>query len=78
MAKKPDPKPKPANPQQRTYAIADWRAEKPDFRIEQVREGESVRYVVHGDLSAPAPPIRRPPRCRSPRTSPPGTATPSR
>jgi TPP-dependent pyruvate/acetoin dehydrogenase alpha subunit len=67
MAKKPAPKPSrpgatglqnPTNPQQRTYSIPDWRAERPDFRIEQVHEGESVRYVVHGDLSAPAPPIR--------------------
>ena len=48
----------PANPQQRTYAIADWRAEKPDFRIEQVRQGEIVKYIVHGDLSAAPPPIR--------------------
>src|SRR3954464_8877436 len=65
-SKKPAPKPKNGQPaaklklppQQRTYDIPDWRAEKPDFRIEQVRDGESVKYVVHGDLSAPAPPIR--------------------
>src|SRR6478672_5549465 len=47
-----------ANPQQRTYDMPDWRAERPEFRIEQVREGENVKYVVHGDLSAPPPPIR--------------------
>ena len=64
MAKKPTPKPKSVapkaatNPQQRTYSIPDWRAEKPEFRIEQVREGENVKYVVHGDLSASAPPLR--------------------
>src|SRR3954470_3923721 len=68
MAKKPAPKPgrsgatgvqnAAANPQQRTYSIPDWRAEKPEFRIEQVREGENVKYVVHGDLSAPAPAMR--------------------
>src|ERR1041385_7997280 len=67
MAKKPAPKSntqpqngkaEAANPQQRTYDIPDWRAERPEFRIEQVREGENVRYVVHGDLSAPAPAIR--------------------
>jgi TPP-dependent pyruvate/acetoin dehydrogenase alpha subunit len=45
-------------PDQRCYVIQDWRRERPEFAIEQVREGEEVRYVVHGDLSAPAPPIR--------------------
>jgi TPP-dependent pyruvate/acetoin dehydrogenase alpha subunit len=49
---------KAANPQQRTYTIPDWRAERPEFRIEQVREGENIKYVVHGDLSAPAPALR--------------------
>ena len=63
MAKKPSQKPnlspaRPAPAQQRTYSIPDWRAEKPDFRIEQVREGENVKYIVHGDLSMPAPAIR--------------------
>src|SRR3954464_13931542 len=65
-SKKPAPKPKNGQPaaklklppQQRTYSIPDWRAEKPEFRIEQVREGENVKYVVHGDLSAPAPAMR--------------------
>ena len=52
------PKSGSANPQQRTYDIPDWRAEKPEFRVEQVREGESVKYVVHGDLTAPAPAMR--------------------
>ena len=69
MANKPVPKTKSqaagnnsrsktANPQQRTYDIPDWRAEKPEFRVEQVREGENVKYVVHGDLSAAPPPVR--------------------
>ena len=43
---------------QRCYAIPDWRLEKPEFKIEQVREGDEVRYIVHGDLSREAPPIR--------------------
>src|SRR5919108_4319610 len=43
---------------QRCYTIPDWRLEKPEFKIEQVREGDEVRYVVHGDLSGEAPPIR--------------------
>ena len=43
---------------QRCYTIADWRLEKPEFKIEQQREGEEVRYIVHGDLSRAAPPIR--------------------
>jgi TPP-dependent pyruvate/acetoin dehydrogenase alpha subunit len=52
-------KPTPsANPNQRTYTIADYRLEKPDFSLRQVRVGDSVRYEVKGDLSAPVPPIR--------------------
>ncbi|MBZ5628291.1 MAG: thiamine pyrophosphate-dependent dehydrogenase E1 component subunit alpha [Acidobacteriia bacterium] len=54
-------RPRVAAPQasdQRCYTIADWRLEKPDFKIEQQREGEEVRYIVHGDLSRAAPPIR--------------------
>jgi TPP-dependent pyruvate/acetoin dehydrogenase alpha subunit len=43
---------------QRCYTIADWRLEKPEFKIEQQREGDEVRYIVHGDLSREAPPIR--------------------
>jgi TPP-dependent pyruvate/acetoin dehydrogenase alpha subunit len=44
--------------QQRTYVIADYRLEKPSFRVRQVRSGDSVRYEVDGDLNAPVPPIR--------------------
>ncbi len=43
---------------QRCYTITDWRLERPNFKIEQAQEGDEVRYVVEGDLSAPAPPIR--------------------
>ncbi len=45
----------------RTYSIPDYRLEKPDFTVRQVRVGNSdeVRYEVEsGDLSKPAPPIR--------------------
>jgi TPP-dependent pyruvate/acetoin dehydrogenase alpha subunit len=45
-------------PQQRTYSIPDFRLEKPDFTVRQVRKGETCCYEVSGDLSAPAPPIR--------------------
>ncbi len=48
---------KPAS-SQRTYTIADYRLEKPRFDLRQVRVGDTVRYEVKGDLSAPVPPIR--------------------
>jgi TPP-dependent pyruvate/acetoin dehydrogenase alpha subunit len=41
----------------RTYSIPDRRLECFDCQIETVQEGDQVRYIVHGDLSAPAPPI---------------------
>jgi pyruvate dehydrogenase E1 component alpha subunit/2-oxoisovalerate dehydrogenase E1 component alpha subunit len=47
-----------ALPQQRTYAVPDFRLEKPNFTVTQIREGDSCRYQISGDLSAPAPPIR--------------------
>jgi TPP-dependent pyruvate/acetoin dehydrogenase alpha subunit len=43
---------------QRTYTIADHRLEQPEFSLRQIRVGDSVRYEVKGDLSAPVPPIR--------------------
>src|SRR5512146_1667040 len=43
---------------QRCYVIPDWRQEHNHIRIEQVRDGDVVRYVAHGDLSALPPPIR--------------------
>ncbi len=67
MAKKPTGKSDKAKQQskdgarasgQRCYTIADWRLEKPEFKIEQQREGDEVHYIVHGDLSRAAPPIR--------------------
>jgi pyruvate dehydrogenase E1 component alpha subunit/2-oxoisovalerate dehydrogenase E1 component alpha subunit len=43
----------------RTYSIPDYRLEKPDFTLRQVRVGDQVRYEVEsGDLSKPAPPLR--------------------
>ena len=43
---------------ERTYTIRDRRLEKLSIRLEQVRDGDQVRYKVTGDLSAPAPPLR--------------------
>jgi len=43
---------------QRTYTIPDYRLEKPDFDVRQVRKGSKVAYEVTGDMSAPVPPIR--------------------
>jgi TPP-dependent pyruvate/acetoin dehydrogenase alpha subunit len=56
-------KPIAASPQPdrdlRTYTIRDYRLEKPQFTLRQVRVGDGVRYEVEsGDLSRPAPPIR--------------------
>ncbi len=44
--------------QTRSYSIADYRLEHPEFRIELVREGDETRYIVHGKTDAPVPPIR--------------------
>jgi TPP-dependent pyruvate/acetoin dehydrogenase alpha subunit len=55
--KKSTPKPKiPSST--RTYSVPDHRLECFECQIETVHDGDQVRYVVHGDLSAPAPPIR--------------------
>ena len=48
----------PSSVTQRSYTILDYRLEKPEFTIRQVRAGDEVRYEVEGDLSAPVPPIR--------------------
>ena len=48
---------KPAS-NQRTYTILDYRLEKPNFKLRQVRVGEGMRYEVSGDLRASVPPIR--------------------
>jgi len=50
--------PAPAVSSQRTYTILDYRLERPHIELRQVRDGDSVRYQVSGDLSAPVPPIR--------------------
>jgi TPP-dependent pyruvate/acetoin dehydrogenase alpha subunit len=42
----------------RAYNIIDYRLEKPEFRVSQVRVGGEVRYQIEGDLSAAVPPIR--------------------
>ena len=42
----------------RTYSIPDYRLEKPDFAVRQMRKGDDIRYEVSGDLNAPVPPIR--------------------
>src|ERR1700722_4234590 len=43
----------------RTYTIRDYRLEKSDFILRQVRAGDEVRYEVEsGDLSQPVPAIR--------------------
>ncbi len=48
-----------ARSSQRTYSIPDYRLEKPDFTLRQIRVGDQVRYDVESDdLSNPAPPIR--------------------
>ncbi|HEX5315821.1 MAG TPA: thiamine pyrophosphate-dependent enzyme, partial [Candidatus Kapabacteria bacterium] len=44
--------------QQRTYTIADYRQEIPDFEIRQAQTNNGIRYEVSGDLDAPVPPIR--------------------
>jgi TPP-dependent pyruvate/acetoin dehydrogenase alpha subunit len=54
-ASRPDPR---AISSQRTYTILDYRLEKPSISLRQVRDGESVRYEVAGNLNAPVPPIR--------------------
>jgi TPP-dependent pyruvate/acetoin dehydrogenase alpha subunit len=52
------PTPPEADSSLRTYAIADYRLEKPVFRLQQVRVGNEVKYTVTGDLTAPVPPLR--------------------
>src|ERR1700757_2866677 len=48
----------PASSSQRTYTILDYRLKRPRIELRQVRDGDTVRYEVQGDLSAPVPPIR--------------------
>ena len=42
----------------RSYSVPDYRLEKPDYIVRQVRKGDEVRYEVEGNLNAPVPPIR--------------------
>jgi TPP-dependent pyruvate/acetoin dehydrogenase alpha subunit len=48
----------PPSSSQRTYTILDYRLERPRIELRQVRDGDSLRYEVSGDLTAPVPPIR--------------------
>src|SRR5690348_3230282 len=48
----------PVFPQQRTYEIADWRLEKPNFRVRQIHKDGECSYEVSGSLDTPVPPIR--------------------
>jgi TPP-dependent pyruvate/acetoin dehydrogenase alpha subunit len=48
----------PDSSRQRTYAILDYRLEKPCFEVRQIRDGDAVRYEVSGNLTDPVPPIR--------------------
>ena len=59
--KKPTRSPEPAvnDGDLRTYTIRDYRLEKTQFTLRQVRVGDEVSYEVEsGNLSTPAPPIR--------------------
>jgi TPP-dependent pyruvate/acetoin dehydrogenase alpha subunit len=47
-----------SRPSERTYSIVDYRLEKPDVTLRQVRKGDAVQYEVEGDLSTKVPPIR--------------------
>ena len=42
----------------RTYSIPDYRLEKSDFTVRQIRKGDEVRYEVEGNLTKPVAPIR--------------------
>jgi TPP-dependent pyruvate/acetoin dehydrogenase alpha subunit len=49
---------RPPSSSQRTYAIVDYRLEKPSFRVWQIEHGGGVRYEVDGNLTTAVPPIR--------------------
>src|SRR5213595_2677452 len=42
----------------RTYTIPDYRLEKPNFTIRQIRKGDEICYKVEGNLNTSVPPIR--------------------
>jgi TPP-dependent pyruvate/acetoin dehydrogenase alpha subunit len=51
--------PEPVSDGRRTYTIPDYRLEKPNYTVRQIRNGSGeVRYGVSGNLDAPVPPIR--------------------
>src|ERR1700757_69068 len=41
----------------RSSTISDYRLERPDFVVRQVRRGEEMGYEVEGNLNPPVPPI---------------------
>jgi TPP-dependent pyruvate/acetoin dehydrogenase alpha subunit len=47
-----------AAPSTRTYSIPDFRLERPDFTVRQIRQGTETRHEVDGNLNTPVPPIR--------------------
>jgi TPP-dependent pyruvate/acetoin dehydrogenase alpha subunit len=51
-------RPKVANSATRTYSIPDFRLERPDFTVRQIRQGSETRYEVEGNLNTPVPPLR--------------------
>jgi len=42
---------------QRSLTISDYRLDRPDFVVRQVRRGEELCYEVEGNLNTPVPPI---------------------
>ena len=48
----------PVFPQQRTYELADWRLEKPAFKVRQIHKDGECSYQVSGNLDTAVPPIR--------------------
>src|SRR5215831_2806988 len=42
----------------RTYKIADWRLEKPSFKVRQIHKDGECSYEVSGNLDTPVPPMR--------------------
>ncbi|MBV8051070.1 MAG: thiamine pyrophosphate-dependent dehydrogenase E1 component subunit alpha [Acidobacteriaceae bacterium] len=42
---------------ERTYSIVDYRLEKPNFTLRQVRKGDGVQYELESDLSPDVPPM---------------------
>ena len=50
--------PASASARQRSYTIPDYRLEKPNFTIRQIRKGDEICYEVEGNLNTSVPPIR--------------------